>query len=86
MEENEIILNLYEKYVIQEMTPTEKYSELKVEFYKNFEILSKNIETENGKILEKICDILFEMENEYGKHCFKKGYTLGADLIKKTKN
>lgn len=82
MNERKTILDLYERYIIEEMNPSKDYLELKIEFYNDFEKLSKTLEERKKHNLEKICETLFKMENEYGKNCFERGFLCGSNLSK----
>lgn len=80
MNRKETILKLYDEYIESEINITDKYKELSKEFVKIREEFVKKLDNTEQERLDRIVDLLENMNTDNARNVFVQGYVWGTRL------
>ncbi len=80
MDEKNEILKLYEGYVDGNVPTNRKYKEISNRFVNRIENFRNKLNKKDKKELDRIMDLVFEMNGETEKQMFIYAYSLGVRL------
>lgn len=78
--EKKILSAMYDG-LLENLSPTQEYRRLQRKFEKERERFLNNIEEQDSQSLEKLTDVLYEMNDELNKQVFYEGFSLAVKLF-----
>lgn len=80
MEESKTISKLYDNYIETDLKTNKKYREISRQFVNKTEKFSKKLKKKDKKELDKIINLVFNMNTESERQTFIYAYSLGVKL------
>lgn len=80
MEENKTISKLYDNYIETDLKTSKKYIEISKQFVDKIEKFSKKLKKKDKKELDKIINLVFDMNIESERQTYIYAYSLGVKL------
>lgn len=78
---NKKILSAIYEQVLEELPPSSKYKDIQDEFIRQKELFLKDITTQDLNSLERLTDLIHEMNDEQNRQLFYKGFSIAVQLF-----